>query len=304
MGHGPPPPSHRARFLHLDSYRIDREWKRYEGTPQRELFRELRSRFLDRHRSDGPWVLDLGAGPGRFSSRIGGPASRRVLLDMSRGMLLEAARRLRLSTPSAAAPDLVVGDAARPPFKPGRFDQVVLLGNVIGFAEEESPKVLENGVALVRPGGTIVVETVVGAGERSRYLGRLPPGAVRRLLAAPINAVRPRVEREGFRPEPAVPREGRFRRMGEEEVQAEFARAGVELLESLSVAPALGADAERVAATRTEPISWLHLLELEEVLGRTPPRRARAAALLLAGRKRASQPAYKGDRQLPKRAIN
>lgn len=275
----------RERFKELDGYRVDREWKRYEGTPQRDLFRELRARFLQRHLPPRGWTLDVGSGPGRFAPYLGLPGARRVLLDLSIRMLKEAVRRFSTAAPQEPAPDLVRGDAAHPPFKSNTFSEVVLLGNVIGFAESEAGPLLEGAIDLVAPMGLIVLETVVEAGEHSRYLRRLPVGAVRRLLAAPINAVRPRVEREGFRPEPEPSGDSKFRRMPEEEVRARFAAQGVETLEAMAVAPALGGDPERVSSIRLEPSAWRHLLELEEVLGRTAPRRARAAALLVAGRR-------------------
>ncbi len=261
------------------------------------MFRVLRLRFLKRHQSVGDWALDVGSGPGRFSPFVGAAGCRRVLLDLSQEMLKEAARRYRPHGPQEPAPDLVRGDAAHPPFKPARFSEVVVLGNTIGFAEEDAGRVVEEAARLVAPGGTFVAETVADTGERSRYLGRLPPGAVRRLLAAPINAVRPRVEREGFRSEPSADRDSAFRRLGEAELRERLTREGVEVTEVMAVAPALGNDPDRLAAARLEPIAWLHLLELEEVLGRTAPRRERAAALLLAGRKtegRAGRPGVVG----------
>ena len=278
----------RDRFRELDEYRVEREWKRYEGTPQRDLFRELRTRFLRRHTKPGRWVLDVGPGPGRFTPMLGEPGSRRVLLDLSVGMLAAATRRFSQAAPGEPAPDLVRGDAARPPFRAGQFVVVALLGNVIGFAEAEAESVLDASLELLAPGGRVVVETVAGPGERSRYLCRLPPGAIRRLLVAPINAVRPRIEREGFRAEPTPPGESRFRRLGEQAVHAAFERHHVEPEETLAVAPSLGSDPERIAAARLEPAAWRHLLELEEVLGRTGPRRAHAAALLLSGVKKPS----------------
>ena len=262
-----------------------REWKRYEGTPQRDLFRELRERFLGRNASTGDWVLDVGAGPGRFSLRLGRSSARRVLLDLSVNMLREAGRRLTEGGPVGPSPDLVRGDATHPPFKPGRFSVVAMLGNVIGFAERDAGLTLDRCLELVGPGGTVVLETAPDVGERSRYLGRLPPGAVRRLLAAPINAIRPRLEREGFRREAPSPKDSEFARYGDSEISAHLTKHRFELVEGMAVAPALGADPERIAAVRPEPPAWRHLLELEEVLGRTLPRRNRASALLVAARR-------------------
>ncbi|HYK93499.1 MAG TPA: class I SAM-dependent methyltransferase [Thermoplasmata archaeon] len=224
----------------------------------------------------------MGVGPGRFTPHLGRSSSRRVMLDLSVNMLKEAGRRFAVALPHEPGPDLVRGDAAYPPFRGGRFSLVVALGNVVGFAGPDAGRVLDRAIELVQPGGMIVLESVVDSGERSRYLGRLPPGAVRRLLVAPINAVRPRLEREGFRAEPAVGGASSFQRMREDDLAARLSAAGFDVSESMAVAPALGADPDRISAARTEPAAWRHLLELEEVLGRIPARRARAAALLVA----------------------
>ena len=276
----PAPASAAERFRTLDRYRVDREWKRYEGTPQRELFRELRTRFLERHRPSGGWAVDVGSGPGRFTSSLGGTSSRRVLLDLSLEMLRAARGRLDDDARPAA---LVRGDGGQPPLRPHRFAQVVALGNPLGFAAEASDRMLTNLAELVAPGGSLILEVVCGPGERSQYLSRLPPGAVRRLLVAPVNLVRTRAEREGFRREPRAARPGsEFRRFAAEAVLRELESLGYHISEVLSVAPALGLDAGRIAAARPDPLAWVHLLELEEQIGRVPARRAAAAALLIA----------------------
>src|SRR5271170_1617127 len=78
----------RDRFLSVDGYRANREWQRYLGTAQRDLFRELRERFLARHSPSALRALDVGSGPGRFTARLGAiPASQRVAFDIGREML-------------------------------------------------------------------------------------------------------------------------------------------------------------------------------------------------------------------------
>lgn len=271
--------------MELDDYRVGRELQRYEGTPQRDLFRELRVRFLQRHATAAPWVADIGSGPGRFSTDIGGTDSRRLLVDLSQEMLREAQRRHAGPAGDAAGLRPIRADAARPPWRPGRFGEVVLLGNVVGFSEGNASAVLDRALASVAPGGSAVVEAVAGAGERSRYLARLPAGAVRRLLLAPINLVRPRLEREGFRPEGESPKSSGFRRLSVAELTDAFRRHGLETTEIMAVAPALGPDPDRIAAVRGEPRAWRHLLDLEEIVGRHAARCDRAAALLIAGRR-------------------
>ncbi|HXW67927.1 MAG TPA: class I SAM-dependent methyltransferase [Thermoplasmata archaeon] len=276
--------SSRERFRDNDAYRAAREWQRLEGTPQRELFRVLREDFLSRHPGRGPWVLDAGAGPGRFTARLGPPDARdRVALDIGRSVLEE----LRLHWPNGvgapAVPQRVRGDAVDPPFAPGGFGTVGAMGNLLGFAGPDSRRALRRLAELVGPGGTLILEVAPGPGERSRYLHRLPPGAVARLLRSPLAVILSRVAREGFVALPArraTPRT--FDRLDVASVEREVAAAGFVRREALAVAPGLGGEPERVARAAGDRTAWSRLLELEQALGRDPERWPRAAAVLLA----------------------
>ena len=146
-----------------------------------------------------------------------------------------------------------------------------MFGNALGFAGREADRLLLQAEELVAPDGVLLVEVAPGPGERSRYLARLPPSAVARLLRSPVRAVLGRLDREGFRTEP--PRRasaGPFRRFSAEDLRNRLERAGWEIRETVAVAPALGPDPVRVAAVHDDAKSWPHLLELEEEIGRRP----------------------------------
>ena len=114
---GREPPDGRAldRFREADAYRARREWLRYEGTGQRDLYRELRERFLARHAADTGWTLDVGSGPGRFLPSVGGTRTRKVAIDLSLEMLRLVPRTWNLAKAVGTAPERVRGDAIRPP---------------------------------------------------------------------------------------------------------------------------------------------------------------------------------------------
>lgn len=273
----------RERFRAVDSYRANREWNRYEGTPQRDLFREIRERFLDRHRVDAPWALEIGPGPGRFTHRIGADGSRRVLIDLSDVMLRRACSAHSDRTGERFSPDPVRGDGFRPPVRSGAFGEVTALGNVLGFAPEPFARSLQLLAGSAAPGAKLLLEIMPGTGERSRYLARLPPRAVGRLLRSPVGAVRPRIEHEGF-----VPVDGRaakdhgFRRRTVADLVRALSPSGWAMREAMAVAPALGSDPDRIAEVRPDPNAWNHLLEIEEGLGRLPERWERCAAVMVA----------------------
>ncbi|MFZ0892070.1 MAG: methyltransferase domain-containing protein [Thermoplasmata archaeon] len=277
------PPAY-ERFRELDRYRVEREWRRYEGTPQRDLFRELRSRFLDRHRALGPRTLDVGPGPGRFSAGVGSSTATHVLADLSLEMLRYARGHLGKGE-RAGRYDYIRADGIRVPFPPHRFSEVVALGNTLGFAEESASRLLESLAECVAASGTLILEIAPSSGERSRYLRRLPARAVGRLFEAPVSVIQSRIEREGFDPVPSDPGDRhRFRRLKSEEIREWMTDSGLTVEESLAVAPASGLESDRIQAVQKNPKAWAHLIELEERLGRIPARQLSAAAVLVAAR--------------------
>lgn len=278
-------PTAHERFRRLDDYRVQREWDRYEGTAQRDLFRELRERFLGRWAQRAGWTLEVGPGPGRFSALVGSDARRRVALDLSEQALRTLSAQWTAHGRAPPAPHTLRGDAGSPPVKPSTFSVVSLLGNVLGFAGDAGPSVLAHSAELAQPGGHLLLEVDCGPGERSRYLGRLPPGAVRRLLASPPGLVLPRIRREGFRRavEDEAPRG--LRRVVLAALGRQLQELGFEVVEALAVAPALGMDAARVAAVRPDPKAWSALLQTEEELGREPARLRWSPAVLLCARR-------------------
>ncbi|HEV2449771.1 MAG TPA: methyltransferase domain-containing protein [Thermoplasmata archaeon] len=280
VGRAPPA---EARFQRLDQYRVDREWKRFEGTAQRDLFRELRVRFLRRNlpAQTGP-VLDVGAGPGRFTPELAAAGEWILLLDLSALALREARQRLDSGGGQPAhAYGYVVGNGRRPPLRAASLAAVALLGNLVGFSGPRARELLEATAQLVGPSGQLTVELSPGGGELSTYLHRLPATAVGRLLASPPAAVLPRVEREGV---VAVGRDApartTFRRLRVPELQRWFEPLGLSLVAASAIAPALGADPVRCAACQQSPKSWHRLIELEEHLGSLPARWTAASSVL------------------------
>jgi SAM-dependent methyltransferase len=283
-----PLPRARDRFRELDQYRVDREWQRYEGNALRDLFRELRLRFLARHPPTVPGpVLEVGPGPGRFSASLGGPENPRLLLDLSVRALRVARGHLSgRSEREFGASGFVRGDALRPPVRRGAFAQVVLLGNALGFAEGRSEELLDRCLELIAPQGGLILEFVAGAGEFSSYGRRIPPGALRRALAAPPRVLLGRFLREGFVPIVRPARAGHpFRRQAPARVAERLAAAGLRVEELCAVAPALGGLPDRLEAIRSDPRAWDHLLEIEESIGQQSERLRPAAAVLLAARR-------------------
>jgi len=208
---------------------------------------------------------------------IGPEQSQRVALDLSREMLLRVDRR------NLARTHRVRGDGVHPPLARAAFANVAVLGNSLGFAAGDSDRLLGAAEELVTLGGNLLLEVVAGPGERARYLHRLPPSSLARLLRSPVRAVYARTQREGFAPDPPRRSEpGEFHRFRPRELSEQLEARGWATLEIVAVAPSLGASPAALEAVHPDPKAWSHLIELEELVGHEPERWTAAAAVLIA----------------------
>lgn len=283
-----------GRFRRAGTYEVEREWRRFEGTPQRELLRTLRERFLERAlETSGPLerALEVGPGPGRFSPWVAQGAARLVLFELSPAMLRAALRAAprgttlprRRSTSPETVWEPMLGDARRLPLRRESFPRVVALGNVVGFAAPKGPAVLRDLAETVAPGGTLLVESVGKVSERPRFLSSLHGEEVLALLARTPLEEFPRRLAEGW----AAPSEhplrspGRsgerelpssFQFLGASEVRGILERAGLVVRRQRTVAPLLGDDPRRVqwVSERGGGRYWRALLQWEETAGGHP----------------------------------
>jgi len=94
-------------------------------------------------------VLDMGNGPGIVTARLAGKARLRLLaaFDFDAAMVERSRRRLR----GVAPVRLLVGDAARMPFRDGAFDAVFDLGVVHHVPDWR--QALAETARVLKPGG-------------------------------------------------------------------------------------------------------------------------------------------------------
>ncbi len=284
-----------GRFQRAGPYEVEREWRRFEGTPQRELLRTLRERFLERAlETSGPVAraLEVGPGPGRFSPWVAQGARRVVLLELSPAMLEAALRSAPRGPPvprgSSRTPETVweplLGDARRLPLRRESFPRVVALGNVVGFAAPKGAALLRDLAETVAPGGTLIVESVGAVKERPRFLASLNGEGILALLARTPLEELPRRLAEGWAPpssdrsprSPERSREGElpssFQFLSASEVRGTLERCGLLVRRQRVMAPLLGDDPRRLlwVSERGGPRSWRALLQWEETAGGHP----------------------------------
>ncbi|MCU7822508.1 class I SAM-dependent methyltransferase [Kitasatospora sp. DSM 101779] len=97
-------------------------------------------------------VLDLGCGTGSLSELLARQGHHVTGIDLAPGMITRARSKLAASGLEAT---FLVGDAGRPPGRPGGYD--ALLSRHLVWTLPDPPAALRHWVTLLRPGGTLVL---------------------------------------------------------------------------------------------------------------------------------------------------
>src|SRR2546423_2079369 len=135
----------------------DKEWTRLDknvpGRVSFELHRQLLARFL----RPGDRVLEIGAGPGRFTIAMAGLGAHVTVTDLSAAQLAANAERVRAAgceDSVEARFELDVRNVSR--FADGEFDLAVAFGGPLSYVFEAAPQALAGLLRVTRPGGHVL----------------------------------------------------------------------------------------------------------------------------------------------------
>jgi SAM-dependent methyltransferase len=148
----------------------EQEWTRFDDgrTPSASL--EVHREYLRRFVRAGDRVLDIGAGPGRFTLELARLGAEVVVADLSPGQL--ELNRLRLADAGLEdrIVDRVVADVTElTSFDDDVFDAVVCFGGPVSYAHERSEDAVSELVRVTRPGGHVLLSVMSLVGALIRY---------------------------------------------------------------------------------------------------------------------------------------
>lgn len=142
------------------------EWERLDSSLAGQVSFEVHRRFVARYVSPGMRVLEIGAGPGRFTIELARLGASVVATDVS-PVQLALNRRYVTEAGCAAAVErwelADVCDLSR--YGDGEFDVIVAYGGPLSYAFEQAGFALQELLRVVRPAGPVVasVMSTVGA---------------------------------------------------------------------------------------------------------------------------------------------
>jgi SAM-dependent methyltransferase len=139
----------------------DAEWDRLVADVAGRVSLEVHRRFLTRFVRRGARVLEVGAGPGRFTTDLAALGATVVVTDIS-PVQLDLNRQYVGRTDAEAAVErrevLDVCDVSR--YADGEFGVVLAYGGPLSYAFEETEAALQGLLRITAPGGVVVASVM------------------------------------------------------------------------------------------------------------------------------------------------
>lgn len=159
----------RAAAAFYDAYG-DREWTRFEDGRTGLVSFEIHRHYLTRFVSAGDCVLDVGAGPGRFTIELARLGADVTVADISPVQL--ELNKERTQAAGVEVRDRVLADVCDlEPFDDASFDAVVCYGGPLSYVLERADDAIAELLRVTRPGGFLLVSVMSLVGS---FLHALP----------------------------------------------------------------------------------------------------------------------------------
>jgi ubiquinone/menaquinone biosynthesis C-methylase UbiE len=151
-----------------------REWDRLERTPADRVNFEVHRRLLGRFVKQGDRVLEIGAGPGRFTIELSRIGARVVVTDISAVQLNLNRERVRAAGAEAAVTERAVVDVLDlSRYRDDEFDVLVAYGGPLSYVLERADEAVRGMLRVTRPGGLILCSVMTLLGTARVRLGDL-----------------------------------------------------------------------------------------------------------------------------------
>lgn len=155
---------------YYDEY-ADREWNRFDARPPDRVNLEIHRRFLARLVRPGDRVLEVGAGPGRFTIQLAQLGARITALDISPRQLELHAERVQEAGWEAAVDARELGDVVDlSRFADASFDVATAYGGPLSYVFERAGDALDELLRVTRPGGAVAFSVMSRWGTVHRWL--------------------------------------------------------------------------------------------------------------------------------------
>jgi SAM-dependent methyltransferase len=181
----------------------NREWDRLVQSPMHEVNLHVHTHYLEKHITAGNKVLEIGAGPGRFTQVLSRLGAQIVVGDIS-NVQLELNRRFaaELGFDQAVLDRQQVDICDLSRFEPESFDCVVVYGGPFSYVLDRRDLALSECLRVLSPGGVLLLSVMSLWGTIHGFLDGV--------LATPISANRKIISTGDITPATYPERTGNF----------------------------------------------------------------------------------------------
>jgi SAM-dependent methyltransferase len=147
------------------------EWERMVATPRDRVSFELHRRLLAEYVRAGDRVLEVGAGPGRFTIELARLGARVTVTDISPVQLELNERHVGDAGCEHAVERRLVQDVRDvTDFADGEFDAVVAFGGPLSYVFEDAAQTFLALVAVTKPAGVLLGSVMSSVGSFRYFL--------------------------------------------------------------------------------------------------------------------------------------
>jgi ubiquinone/menaquinone biosynthesis C-methylase UbiE len=152
----------------------EQEWPRLESDAAQRISFHLHRRMLERYIERGNLVLEVGAGPGRFTLELARLGALITVTDVSPVQLELNRTRVHEAGLAGSVSEWRLADVTDlTSFADDSFDATVVLGGPLSYVLDRRAEAVDEMVRVTRPGGNIVVSVMSRAGAFRKYLSGL-----------------------------------------------------------------------------------------------------------------------------------
>ena len=149
----------------------DAEWDRLEATARGRVSYVVHRRFLSSYVAPGDVVLEVGAGPGRFTAVLAELGARVAVADISPVQLELNAQHMAGTDAEGAVISrelLDICDTSR--YESATFDVVLAFGGPLSYAFDQDHEALSGLFRVLKPGGVVVASVMSLLGSWRLFL--------------------------------------------------------------------------------------------------------------------------------------